>query len=517
MQLPIPGWVLLALSAFLVWRTAPTQNAVELLSPRREWLWFGLILALGIFLRLWNLRQLPPGCWFDEAENGLETLGVMAGKYPAFTSQNNGRGALQFYWAAPFFRIFGANIFTLRLSVATLGILTVPAVWRLFRKTNGPFIGLAASAFVAFSVWHITESRAGFDSVLTPLADLLIITAVLKALETKKYFWFALSGFLVGLANYGYVASRLSVLLAAILFWRLWPQADPERRQVMRGTVLAGAVLLLTLLPLVLHFVNSPDDLSKREGQVTVFSAVVRQKSLKPLAKTTLATLRMFFERGDQNARSNLPGAPHLDIISGLMFFLGFVLLLRNPKTPWTVFLLAWLLLPLFAGGALTEPAPHGLRTLAALMPAGCIAAYGLETLLGTLPLPRKKRWFFGGALLALVALAAYRQYFQAYPRHPAIRAAFASQAYAVGEYVKTLPPDAPLWLSPNISPSVVKFMAHQPARKINLFDPSLPVVPGAFYILTNPVEAAPVIREQPRHWALVRLDGEQFIVCMPK
>jgi len=49
-------------------------------------------------------------------------------------------------------------------------------------------------------------------------------------------------------------------------------------------------------------------------------SRVVEERSLRPVAENALATLRMFHERGDSNARHNVPGEPMLDVIAGFLF-----------------------------------------------------------------------------------------------------------------------------------------------------------------------------------------------------
>jgi 4-amino-4-deoxy-L-arabinose transferase-like glycosyltransferase len=521
LQISVSGWSLLALSAFFLWHITEVKESEAILndfSPRTELVLFFIIFVVGIVLRLWDLHQIPPACWFDEAENGLETLGVLSGKHLVFTSQNNGRGALQFYWASPFFLFFGATVFSLRLSMATLGIITIPAAWQLFRKIGGPFVGLAASAFVAFSVWHITISRTGFDAVMTPLFDVLIIYSIFKAVHTKKYVWFGFLGFLIGLANYGYVASRLSILLAGIAFWLFLPKEKNEKKRVVYGIILAGAVLLITLLPLVVHFAHFPDDLAKRTNQTSVLSTVIQKKSLMPLAKTVKSTFEMFYGRGDPNARHNLSKAPMLDILTGLMFFVGLISFIKNlkGKDPWLIFVLIWLSLPLIFGGMMTEPAPHGLRTLAALMPICFIAANGLNFSLNLIPTTKRLRLVLGGVFFFLVAILASHQYFIVYPANPETRAAFSPTAYQAGKYVKALPLSESVAVSKDIDLSIVKFISNQPERKLNVFDPNMAILYTTTYILANQPEATDIIRNNKHHCEIITIEHEQFIVCKP-
>ena len=55
------------------------------------WPLMGVILVAAA-LRLWKLDVLPPGLWYDEAVNGVDTRMVLSGKgFPLYFAANNGR------------------------------------------------------------------------------------------------------------------------------------------------------------------------------------------------------------------------------------------------------------------------------------------------------------------------------------------------------------------------------------------------------------------------------------------
>src|SRR5262245_17479100 len=88
----------------------------------------------------------------------------------------------------------------------------------------------------------------------------------------------------------------------------------------------------------------------------------------------------MLHLRGDKNPRHNIPGAPQLDPITGALFLVGLLVVLRSSglDRPRRVGLLAFWLLPLIPS-AVSDSAPHALRALGAV-PAICvIAALGLD------------------------------------------------------------------------------------------------------------------------------------------
>jgi 4-amino-4-deoxy-L-arabinose transferase-like glycosyltransferase len=465
----------------------------------------GLILLAGIFLRVWRLHDFPPACWHDEAENGLETLRILKGDWFVFTPNNNGRGGWQFFWTAPFFRWWGVSVYALRLASACAGVLTIPAVWLLFRRLAQPRLALLGAGFLGVSFWHVAISRLGFDAVWTPLFDVLMVWAVWEACRKNTWFWAALAGFFAGWGNYGYAASRLSPLLMVVAFWIL---GGPRRLSKM---ALALVVCGMVLIPLFQSAWTQPKAFAQRTQQVSVLRKVVQEHTLRPLLRTIRSTLRMLHERGDANPRHNLSGRPMLDVITGLLLLAGLASAWRSRWEKADQLMLAWLGMSLFFGGALTEPAPHALRTLSALIPVCFLAARGAESLLKKRP---ALATLAGAGLLLLVAGITCQAYFQAYPESPGLRTAFSSQAFEVGQYLARNPAYGRAFISDAISGSVVKFTAVKDSDTIIFENPvRMQPEPGAVYIFNNPTEIPACLRTPAFHQTLGPAGAEPFVV----
>jgi len=71
------------------------------------------VIALAGILRFWQLGDVPPGLYRDEAANGLDALDVIEGRRdgqsPFYFSANNGREPLYIYLT---------TLFDLRLSAS---------------------------------------------------------------------------------------------------------------------------------------------------------------------------------------------------------------------------------------------------------------------------------------------------------------------------------------------------------------------------------------------------------------
>jgi len=447
---PWVGWPLLVAAAVAAWRLGPREAATTTgtMSFAQELGVLGAITAVGAMLRFLSLDVMPPGLWFDEAENGLETLRLMAGHVFVFTPNNNGRGALQFFWTAPFFAAFGATPWALRAAIAAAGTLTIPVAWLLFRRLAGGGWALFAAGLLAVSSWHLHVSRIAFDVAFTPLMDLLAIHAAMLAVGGSTG-WLLATGALAGIANYGYQASRVTPLIAGAFL-----------RGSRRGRVaIAAAAFAACLLPLLVYAVRHPGQFVQRGRQVTIARDMVEQRSLAPLARSVGGTVRMFHQQGDENPRHNDPGRPMLDPVTGALFVLGLVW--GHRLAPRGVFApaMAWLLLPLVFGGVLTVKAPHANRTVAAI-PAVCLfATWGARGLLGAI------RWRVAVAVVLIVLAGTFGvgAYFVAYASYPGLEEAFSANATDVGEFMRTLPPGTAVTTVGELNPSVVAFVAGRP------------------------------------------------------
>jgi len=466
------GWIIFLVST-ISFLFIPVKNIPTLVSvtPKMEILLLLIIFIIAIFLRAWNLENVPPACWFDEAENALETIRILNGDFFFFTPNNNGRGALQFFWTVPFFAWFGANIFSLRLASAVLGILTIPAAWLLFRRMAGPTVGLLATAFLAVSRWHLTISRIGFDAIMTPLFDILVIYTVIRACQSGLWIWFGLSGFLAAFANYGYTASRLTPLLLIGTYFLYFINYKYCARKHWHGIIMAGIVFGLTLTPLMQYALKHPGEFTQRSRQVSTIQDVIGTASPGPLLRNIRSTIRMFHERGDYNARHNLPGKPMLDPITGLMFVVGLVFAWKQRKNFSVSLVLSWLVLVLIFGGVLTRPAPHGLRTLSTVIPISLLAAWGVQIFFTHFNIAERKQLILAAALIIASGAISFRDYFISYAHSPAVYSSFTPLAYEVGKYIKTISCDRNVLVSQKITPSVVKFVSLRDSQHLSFFE----------------------------------------------
>lgn len=337
------------------------------------------LLILAAILRFWQLGQLPPGLYRDEAFNGLDALDVLQGEHALFFTANNGREPAYIYLTAGLVALLGRTALAVRLGAAIVGTLTTLLVYKLAQTWYGRIPALFAAFTWAVTLWPVHLSRIGLRAIL--LAPFLAATFWLGTLafrQQKRRLWL-LAGLVYGAAYYTYLAVRFTpvLLLALAVFligrggWRrLWP-----------GLLWFGLGTAVALTPFALLIVQQPDILLGRTGQVSILNTAVNGGSLwATLGKHVWQALGMFLVRGDTILRHNPAGRPVFDWFMALPFLIGLGWCIKNWRRPAAMALLLWTTVML-GPTILAADTPHFLRASGLLPGIVILPAVGLAQL----------------------------------------------------------------------------------------------------------------------------------------
>lgn len=405
---------------------------MRLITPRFALALMVLCLLVAAALRLPDLATTPPGLHYDEAANAILATEIgLGGERPVFISSYTGKEALFFYLAGGLMRLAGSSVFTLRLTAAFVGLLTVAVTywlgWELLRDRR---LALLAAALLATSFWHLVFSRYGFRAVSQPLLQALTVAALLRGLRRDQWHWLVASGVFLGLAGYTYLAVRLFpvLLLLATLPLLLNRQQGYRRGRQM---ALVAAIALVIFTPLLIYFLTHPAAFWVRIGQVAPETAGPRLS----LAESFLRSLAMLFLQGDPYWRFNLPQRPLFDWFWGGLLLVGWLVCLfrwRSRRHDWQRSALLLLILTPFimilpTALAVNEIVPSNLRAIGLIPFVFYLPAIGLVTLLADLD--RRFGWPQTApavvATVALVLLAGSlfteRAYFRTWATEPAL------------------------------------------------------------------------------------------------
>ncbi len=473
--------------------TPRTEGSALRLSRQAEVAALGGILVLATFLRVWRVWDFPPGLWFDEIFYGLDALDILHNDhFQVWSTQINGRPMLFMYMLAAIFKVFGVSEMTMRSLPIAVGVVTVGAFYLLARHLLGQVPGLVATFFLAVSRWQITFSRITWEASMMPLMLILSLFFLLKALETRRWYYYAAAGVSIGTGLYTYLAFRLvPVALVIVLLyvaWREWPLF----RRSLPALVGAAAISVIVFLPLGQYALTHQEAFFHRSNQVDLCDEFNCQRvwqsvlvagaaagmalaawrnrrqipiwllaaaavaigalatlawtlwldagDLGPLWENVRKVANMFNVHGDRNGRHNIPNEPMLDEVSAALLVIGAGVSLaawRNWRLGSMLLLAGLMAVPSIF--TLTSENPSAIRVLGMVPPLFLLIGLASKQLLESSS-TWFGRWWLVAPLVAAVLTASaainYYDFFERQANDPTVYADFGPNGTIVANRV---------------------------------------------------------------------------------
>ncbi len=432
---------------------------------------FLLILIIAVFFRLYKLDSIPPGLYPDEAINGNEALESLKNKdFKLLYPENNGREGVFLWLLALSFALFDVSIWSLKIIPALFGILTVIGLYFLTKelfslntkyKPQAANIALLSSFFLSVSFWHVNFSRISFRAVLLPFTMVFSFFFLLRGFRKilfqekggRKVCDFIVAGIFYGLGFYTYTSFRVSaalLFLVLFLFLLLFKSKKLEK-DFFQFTFYFILAVIITALPLGIHFIKNPQYFISRASQVFIFS---QPEPLKAFLESLVLHLAMFNFHGDGNLRHNLPSSPQLLWPVGIPFLIGFFISIKElissiKNKDWSLavyplFLLGWFFIMLSPGILTHEGLPHALRTIGVIPVAYIFAGLAIWQIYLFLDENTKNKKFLrltSVVFLLLILTLQSNKYFIKWGLNPETKSAFSQDYVEMGNYLNSLPP----------------------------------------------------------------------------
>ena len=323
----------------------------------QAWLWLGLIIFVGAWLRFYRINTLPPALSGDEILVTLLARDAVAHQdFPIyFPAGYGGFHPVIVYMTMLARWLTGNHFLAIRFGVAALGVVSIPIVFlalhAIFRLDDTPSERSLAEALMGTGVFaimfpNILINRLGFEVMFPALAGALAFLGLAQALRTGRRRYYVLSGLALGASLYTYYSARLlPVAITAAWLWvmRLSPRA--ERRQLLRGFAQIVATSFIVFAPLGLFFLQNPQMFFARAATTSsqTFSqgpaalpGIILSNTLYTLAGLSLPGF------GDLITRHNIAGHPVFDAFLSLLFWLGVTVMLTQLRTRRAAMLSAW-------------------------------------------------------------------------------------------------------------------------------------------------------------------------------
>lgn len=221
-----------------------------------------LLLAVGAGLRLYNLGQIPPAFFKDEAAAAYDAWALLhygidrnGYSWPVhLVSWGSGQNALYSYLAMPFIVLGGLAEGVFRLPMALTGVLSLFLIWKIGARAESSGFALLVLLLLALSSWHLIATRWALESNLLPFV-LLLSVYFLSRPDRSRFLIQATAVFFLALSVYAYGTAYFfaPLFLALTLLW-LAGNRLADGRRLLALAALAFVVALPIILLVVVNF-----------------------------------------------------------------------------------------------------------------------------------------------------------------------------------------------------------------------------------------------------------------------
>ena len=383
-----------------------------------KWI-FGFIIVLAVFLRLYQLENVPPHPTLDEVSIGYNAYSILktgadeyGTKFPILLrAYDDWRPALYVYFVIPFVKFFGLSILAVRIPSVILSILTIIMSYFLVRtmvfKYNKNFveaISLLTVFLLAISPWHIYMSRLGHEvngSLAFFIFGFYFLVRYINT-QNSKIILLVISSICLGLSFDFYQSAKIFIplffFLIAILFRK-------KLLQFKKNLIIPILVGLVIILPVVMEGLTPNGLIRFKTTSIIAANPQVASESARLLLKDkeTNNYLGLIFNNrrvgyalliGEAylshfnpywlvgNTGLDIFKAPGKGLIYGFEFFsilIGIIFIIRTKvlETSYKIVLFGWGLIAVIPA-AITTDAPHAMRILNILPLPQIIGAFGL-------------------------------------------------------------------------------------------------------------------------------------------
>jgi hypothetical protein len=219
------------------------------------WVVVGLIILLGMFLRLYRLQETV----MFQGDQGRDAILVknliINGNIPLLgpvTSVGNMYlGPFYYYFMAPWLRLTYPNPIGPAYGVALVSILTLPLVYIFGKKMMGVKASIAALLLFSLTDPLILYSRFSWNPNLAPTVSLVIIWCLYKMLHDHKPVYLIYTSIAFSLlTQLHYLALTMGLVIALLTAYGFMVFRN-ERRAIIKYALLGLFIYLISWTPLI--------------------------------------------------------------------------------------------------------------------------------------------------------------------------------------------------------------------------------------------------------------------------
>ncbi len=320
-SIPFIIQILFLVSGFFLWLSVKNKkNLNKNISEKNYEIYIVILLIItSSIIRFFYLGEKPEGINSDEelfANIGLVISSGGDPQTPFIGESDHQMGSPAYYLTGLFFKIFGVNLFSLRLFSNLSGIFSIITFYFFLRLFfNYQIAALASLLFCTNSVYiHVTRWMHIFSA--TPFFVWAGFLFLILGFKRNNLFFIILSGTLIGWSIYFYNSNKfLPVIFLLYIIYEILLNNKSDKKFYLKTIILFIVSFFIAFLPLFFYIINNFH---------TYFLHIsgVKAKFNEILSKIPLY-LGMLTYKGSSNPWLNLPNMPLLDKISSFLFLIG--------------------------------------------------------------------------------------------------------------------------------------------------------------------------------------------------
>ncbi len=338
-----------------------------------------LCIVLGFVLRYFDLTGIPRTVGGDEGTMGLQAMQVLQGRMTnMFATGWLSHPTFWFFLQALSMKLFGTDVFGLRLLSVLLGTLTIPLFYLLVRRLFDRELALVATLLFTFYDFHIHYSRLAANNIADPLFACLTLWLLCRGIAGRRRLDFVLAGLALGLAQYFYMGARLiPIIVVVYLALRVVKEREFLGRHWADVVAMFFAVWLI-VAPLYVYFWQHPGVYNSRLNQVGIIQSGWLEREQAITNRTAASLVAEQFRRSafafnyyHDRVVWYGPSRPLLGFAASIFFVFGLAYAMyRGLDHRYSLFTV-WFWLGVVFGSALMESPPSSMR-LVTLAPVLC-------------------------------------------------------------------------------------------------------------------------------------------------
>lgn len=280
------------------------------------------IFIISLAVRIYHLDDLPGEWYGDISIVHAHVEAILSGKWPFKFILS--AGPLYHYLIAPIIAIFGFNYLSYKLASVAVSLAGLAVMMVIAYQIDGTKLSLLTGLVASISSWLLVFSRLGNSQIIIPLLTGLMAYFLVRWLKSSQQRDVILAAIMSSLGLYAYPQTFIlpGVFLVIVFFYML------VRRELSFKLLLisSAAIFFLSLPFLIIIRSNSANFTSGYIGSKLFGTSNIDSHFVTGFFTNLYKTALMLHVKGDVVFRSNPPHMPHLDSISGVLFFFGIIL-----------------------------------------------------------------------------------------------------------------------------------------------------------------------------------------------